>query len=75
MTEETTTPTPEAPAKGDAKPKRDYKKEQKPIEELYDLSQPIPQVRVDGSRTHWNVVANCVAVGKGRYFHVALVFR
>jgi hypothetical protein len=44
MAEETTTPNPEAPAKGDAKPKRDYKKEQKPIEELFDLSKPIPHV-------------------------------
>ena len=44
MADETTTPIPEAPVKGDAKPKRDFKKEQKPIEELYDLSQPIPHV-------------------------------
>lgn len=44
MADETTTPVPEAPVKGDAKPKRDFKKEQKPIEELYDLSQPIPHV-------------------------------
>jgi len=44
MSEETTTATPEVPAKGDAKPKRDFKKEQKPIEELFDLSKPIPHV-------------------------------
>lgn len=45
MAEETaSTPAAEDPVKGDAKPKRDFKKEQKPIEELYDLSQPIPHV-------------------------------
>ena len=49
MAEEGTAATPVAPAEdkqvnGDAKPKRDNKKEQKPIEELYDLSKPIPRV-------------------------------
>ena len=47
MAEEETTAAPakeETATNGDAKPKRDYKKEQKPIEELYDLSKPIPRV-------------------------------
>lgn len=46
MADETTTPAPAVTteANGDAKPKRDFKKEQKPIEELYDLSKPIPRV-------------------------------
>ena len=50
MAEETSSTPAPAPAEtkeangGDAKPKRDFKKEQKPIEELYDLSKPIPKV-------------------------------
>ena len=59
MADETTTPIPEAPVKGDAKPKRDFKKEQKPIEELYDLSQPIPHV----SWTRKKPIGNLTRIG------------
>ena len=57
--EATTTPAPAETKEtnGDAKPKRDFKKEQKPIEELYDLSQPIPRVSKCTTRpkmTYWN---------------------
>lgn len=59
MAEETATPAPakeEAGTNGEAKPKRDNKKreEQKPIEELYDLSQPIPRVSPMSKMTYWN---------------------
>jgi hypothetical protein len=53
MAEEATVPVPatpveEAPANGEGKKngvKREYKRDETPIEELFDLSQPLPRVR------------------------------
>lgn len=55
MAEEETMPTPsagEAISNGDAKPKRDNRREHKPVEELYDLSKPIPRVSVAAKMTY-----------------------
>jgi hypothetical protein len=53
MAEEATVPVPaapveETPANGEVKKngvKREYKRDETPIEELFDLSQPLPRVR------------------------------
>jgi hypothetical protein len=53
MAEEATAPVPaapadEVPANGEGKKngiKREYKRDETPIEELFDLSQPLPRVR------------------------------
>lgn len=54
MTDENVAPevTPDKEVNGDGKAKRaGPKKEEKPIEELYDLSKPIPKVRYV-----WNII-------------------
>jgi hypothetical protein len=50
MAEETIAPAPaapveDAPTNGEGKKKREYKRDDTPIEELFDLSQPLPKVR------------------------------
>jgi hypothetical protein len=38
-------PAPPVGENGEAKKKREYKRDETPIEELFDLSQPLPRVR------------------------------